>query len=271
MSATTAAATQTVTSADGTRIAYQKAGSGPPLLIVDGALCYRSFGPAAALASELQQHFTVYTYDRRGRGESGDTKPYSVQREVEDLQALITAAGGTVDMFGVSSGAALALEATTKVDGIAKLALYEAPFIVDDSHAPRLRFAETLDAFIAKDDRSGALKYFMKTVGAPSIMVTIMSLTPPWRKLKAVAHTLPYDAGVLGDLGEGRPLPARRWPAATMPVLVFVGGKSPEVMHSAQKAIADQLPDAALVTLPGQTHMVKAPVVAPKLIEFFGK
>ena len=270
MTTATAPATQHVTSADGTRIAYQKAGSGPPLLVVDGALCYRSFGPAAGLVNALRDKFTVYTYDRRGRGESGDAKPYSVDREIEDIAALIGAAGGSVNVFAMSSGAALALEAASRLDGIAKLAIYEAPFIVDDSHEPRVGFQETLDDLIAKDDRSGALKYFMKTVGAPSIMVTIMSLTPPWKKLKSVAHTLPYDARVLGDRGLGKPLPANSWPGATMPVLAFVGGKSPKVMHTAQQAIVDQLPNAKLVNLPGQTHMVKAPVVAPHLIEFYG-
>ena len=267
---TTATATRTVTSADGTTIAYQKDGSGPALLVVDGAMCHRSFGPAAPLAKALQDKFTVYTYDRRGRGESGDTVPYSVDREVEDIAALVAAAGGSVNVFAMSSGAALALEAASKLDGIAKLAIYEAPFIVDDSHPPRVGFQDTLDEHIARDDRSGALKFFMKTVGAPSIMVAIMSLTPPWKKLKAVAHTLPYDARVLGDRGLGKPLPANAWPGAKMPVLAFVGGKSPKVMHTAQQAIVDQLPDARLVELPGQTHMVKAPVVAPHLVEFYG-
>jgi pimeloyl-ACP methyl ester carboxylesterase len=270
MTTTTAPVTQTVTSADGTKIAYEKAGSGPALLVVDGAMCYRSFGPAAALAKQLQDRFTVYTYDRRGRGESGDTKPYSVHREIEDIAALIGAAGGSVNVFAMSSGAALSLEAASKLDGIEKLAIYEAPFIVDDTHPPRVGFQETLDEHIAKNDRSGALKFFMKTVGAPSIMVAVMSLTPPWKKLKAVAHTLPYDARVVGDRGLGHPLPPNAWPGATMPVLAFIGGKSPKVMHNAQQAIVDQLPDASLVELPGQTHMVKAPVVAPHLSQFYG-
>lgn len=267
---TTATTTRTVTSADGTKIAYQQAGSGPALLVVDGAMCYRAFGPAAGLTKGLQDKFTVYTYDRRGRGESGDAKSYSVEREIEDLAALIEAAGGSVNVFAMSSGAALALEAANKLDGIKKLAIYEIPFIVDDTHPPRVGFQETLEAHIAKDDRSGAVKYFLTTVGAPAIMVTIMSLTPPWKKLKGVAHTLPYDARVLGDRGLGHPLPANAWPGARMPVLAFVGGKSPKVMHNAQQAIVDQLPDAKLVELPGQTHMVKAPVVTPHLVEFYG-
>jgi pimeloyl-ACP methyl ester carboxylesterase len=271
MTTTTAPTTQTVTSADGTRIAYQKAGSGPPLILVDGALCYRAFGPASRFEKELLNDFTVYTYDRRGRGESTNTAPYSVDREIEDIQALIQAAGGSVYLFGQSSGAALALEAANKLGGIEKLATYEAPYVVDAAEPPSADFQETLDTKIAADDRAGALKYFMKTVGTPGFVVTLVSLTPPWKKMKGVAHTLPYDARILGDHRSGKPLPAGTWPTLTTPTLVMVGSKSPAVMHNAQKAIASALPSSTYEVLEGQTHMVKAPVIAPKLTEFFTK
>src|SRR5262245_54767576 len=126
----------TVQSKDGTTIAYDRAGNGPALILVDGAMCYRAFGPSRDLAPRLTQWFTVYIYDRRGRGESGDTQPYSTDREVEDLEALIGVAGGHAMLYGVSSGAALALDTASKVRGVDKLILYEAPFIVDDSREP---------------------------------------------------------------------------------------------------------------------------------------
>ena len=126
----------TIRSADGTAIAYTQAGQGPPLVLVDGALCSRSFGPMPKLAAQLTPHFTVYTYDRRGRGASGDTKPYAVDREVEDIEALAALAGGTVLVHGTSSGSALALEAARRIPAIGKLAVYEPPFIVDNSRTP---------------------------------------------------------------------------------------------------------------------------------------
>jgi pimeloyl-ACP methyl ester carboxylesterase len=261
----------TLTSHDGTAIGYDRTGSGPPVILVDGALCYRDFGPAKPLAALLAEHFTVYTYDRRGRGESGDTKPYAVEREVEDLDAVIKEAGGSAFVYGISSGAALALETAARSSGVAKLAVYEAPFIVDDTHPARpADYLERLEALIADDRRSDALRMFMRTVGAPSAMVAVMRVMPAWRKLKGVAHTLPYDFHVLGDTGSGKPLPAGRWDTATIPTLVMDGGKSPQWMRNAMRSLAGVLPDARYRTLPGQTHMLKPQAVAPALVEFFG-
>ncbi len=262
--------TQTVISKDGTSIAYQMVGAGQPLLLVDGALCHRGFGPSGKLAAALAPSFTVITYDRRGRGESGDTQPYAVEREVEDIEALIAEVGGSAYAYGISSGAALALEAANRLTGITKLALYEAPFIVDDTHPARpADYLARMDGLIAADRRGDALKVFMKTAGAPAIAVTMMRLTPAWKKLKAVAHTLPYDFRVLGDTGSGSPLPAQRWGAVTMPVLVAAGGESPAWMANAMRALADLLPGAQHRTLQGQTHLVKAQAIAPVLVEFF--
>ncbi|SDT66678.1 alpha/beta fold hydrolase [Jiangella sp. DSM 45060] len=261
----------TVTSADGTVIAYSKAGSGPPLVLVDGALCYRDFGPMSGLADALASSFTVYTYDRRGRGESGDTAPYAVEREAEDLEALIAAAGGEAFVYGVSSGAALALETAKRPgSGITKLALYELPAIIDDTAKPwPSDLLARTDALVAAGRRGDVVKLFMKTVGAPAVAIAMMRLTPVWKKLKAVAHTIPNDFRVLGDTGYGKPFPADRWSAVAQPALVMDGGKSPEYMRGSQRRLAEVLPNAQHRTLPGQTHMVKAAVHAPVLAEYF--
>jgi pimeloyl-ACP methyl ester carboxylesterase len=259
----------TVTSADGTTIAYETLGTGPELILVDGALCYRDFGPARGLAAALADTYTVYIYDRRGRGASGDSPPWSARREIDDIEAILQAAGGTAYLFGASSGAVLAADAANALPGITKLALYEPPFIVDATHEPRpAEFIPDTEALIARGDRSGALKKFMGHVGMPGFMLAVMPLTPPWRKLKAVAHTLPYDLRILGDTGRGVPLDPARWAGATMPATVMDGGKSPGYMRNAAHAMAEALPKAAYRTLPGQTHMVKAGVLAPALKEF---
>ena len=254
----------TAHSADGTAIAYEAAGHGPALILVDGALCQRAMGPSRPLAKLLAEHFTVLTYDRRGRGDSGDTAPYSVDREVEDLAALIEAAGGSAHLFGASSGAVLALEAAAHGLAVESLVLYEPPLIVDDSRAPMgAAYTEPLAAAIAEDRRGDAVKLFMRQVGVPAPILAAMRLMPVWRKLTAVAHTLPYDAAVMGDTQCGRPLPAERWAGVTARTLVAVGGKSPAWLQKAGHALADLLPDAQSRTLDGQTHMVKAKVVAP--------
>ena len=262
--------TTTATSKDGTVIAYERTGSGPAVILVDGALCYRGSGPARPLAAALAGHFTVYTYDRRGRGESGNTLPYAVDREVEDLAAVLEAAGGTAHLYGISSGAALSLEAANVLSGFVSLALYEFPTAVDSSGPVRpADYIPTMDALIAADKRGATLKMFMRTVGVPTPVLLVMQLLPVWSKLKRVAHTLPYDMRVLGDTGSGRPLPTDRWTSATLPTLAMDGGKSPQSMRDGMRQLADILPDSDYRTLPGQTHMLKPDAVAPVLTEFF--
>ena len=259
----------TVTSKDGTPIAYETLGSGPALILVDGAMCYRDFGPARGLAAALADTFTVYLYDRRGRGESGNTLPSSEDREIDDLAAVLTAAGGEAALLGTSSGAVLAADAAAKLPGITRLALYEPPFIVDKTREPREEsFVPDTEAMIARDDRSGALKKFMKHVGMPAAMVHIMALTPPWKKLKAVAPTLPYDLHILGDTGRGVPLDPARWSAVGVPALVMDGGKSPQYMRNAARALSEALPKAEYRTIPGQTHIIKATALAPSIKQF---
>ena len=260
----------TVRSADGTAIGYTRAGQGPPLILVDGALCSRSFGPMPKLAEQLTPHFTVYTYDRRGRGASGDTKPYTPDREVEDIEALAALAGESVYLHGTSSGAALALEAAKHIRSIAKLAVYEPPFIVDDTRTPMPDdWLPRLENLVADGRQGDAVKMFMRFVGTPAIFTAVMPLTPVWGKLKAAAPTLPYDITIMHEHQRGRPLTSAEWAAVKVPTLVAAGGKSPAWMANGTRALAEALPDTAYRTLPGQNHMVKAQVIAPVLTEFF--
>ena len=270
MTTTTTSGTRFVTSADGTRIAYEVSGSGPALVLVDGALCRRSFGPSRPTAEALSGSFTVHAYDRRGRGQSGaGESPHSLERELEDLRAVVDAAGGRVSLFGVSSGAAIALEAVRSGLRVERLVAYEAPFILDGTHPPYdPRLPERMQELVDTGRRGDAVRLFMRIVGAPATMVAIMRLTPVWRRLTAVAHTLPYDLAIVRPHGQGRPLPDGYYDAVTLPVLVMAGGKSPDYMRNAQAEIAEAVPDGRIEVLPGQTHMVKPKVVAPLVSEF---
>jgi pimeloyl-ACP methyl ester carboxylesterase len=263
---------ETVASKDGTRIAYQHAGDGPPLILVDGALSSRSGSLNTPLAALLASQFTVYTYDRRGRGDSGDNPPYAVEREIEDIDALIDAAGGSVALFGISSGAVLALDAAARHPAkVTKVAVYEPPFIVDGSHAAMTPdYLNRLAGHVSAGRDSDAVKMFLtEGTDVPGWVVTLMSFLPMWKRLKALAHTLPYDAIVMVGTQSGGPLPADRWASLTAPTLVVDGGKSPAWMRNGVKALAELLPHAEHVTLAGQTHIVKPAVLAPVLGEFF--
>ena len=260
-----------VRSQDGTLIAYERSGDGPPVILVDGALCSRKMGPMGPLAALLADRFTVYRYDRRGRGESEDTQPYAVEREVEDIAALIDVAGAPVRVFGASSGAALALEAANGGLAISRLALYEAPFIVDNTRTPLLEdYRAGLTRCLSENRRGDAVAHFMKAVGVPAPFVFLMRLMPMFSKLKAVAHTLPYDFAIVADHQRGQALPKDRWTFAG-PILVGVGGKSPAWIRNAMESLANVLPNAELRPLAGQTHMVSEKSLAPLLIDFFAE
>jgi pimeloyl-ACP methyl ester carboxylesterase len=258
----------TVVSSDGTTIAYEVTGSGPPLVIVDGAMCYRASGPSGPLAAELARDFTVYTYDRRGRGESSNAEA-TVAREVEDLAAVVKEAGGTAHLVGVSSGVLLAVEAANSGVGATKLALYEPPLIVDDTHAPAPSSAlADMRRLIAQDRRGDAVTAFMRSVDVPGFGIAMMKLLPVWKKLKGVAHTLPNDLALVEGMRQGEPLPNDRWTAVTMPTMVADGGKSPAYMRHSAAALAAALPNASYQTVPGLTHIIKAKVLAPVLRDF---
>jgi pimeloyl-ACP methyl ester carboxylesterase len=258
-----------VLSQDGTAIAFDRIGKGPPVILVDGALCYRGMGQSGQLAKLLAPHFTVFTYDRRGRGASGDTAPYAVKREVEDIAALLSEAGGMAFVWGISSGAVLALEAANRLSGIKKVALYEAPFIVDNGRSTTERDWVRIGESVAADRRTDAVKLFLKSVGVPRIFVALMRLMPMWSKLKTIAHTLPYDGAIVQDHQRGKPLPVSRWASVTVPALVMDGGKSPAWMRHANRSLAASLPNAQYRTLEGQTHMLKPEAHAPLLVDFF--
>lgn len=260
----------TVQSKDGTRIAYTKAGDGPPLILVDGAACYRKFGPSTRLAKPLAGHFTVVTYDRRGRGDSGDNQPYAAEREIEDLQALIDHAGGSTHLFGVSSGAALALETAARGTGVSKLVLYEAPFTDDASRAAAAsEYSALLTRLLATGRRGNAVQLFLRRAGVPGVLITLMRILPVWSKLTAIAPTLAYDDAILRTVPPGQPLPAKRWTTVTIPVLCLAGGDSPAWLRDGMQALAHALPNAQYRALDGQTHVVKPNVHVPLLEEFF--
>jgi pimeloyl-ACP methyl ester carboxylesterase len=272
MSTTTRTQTRFATSADGTQIAYDVTGIGPALVIVEGAMCQRSMGVGKTLKDHLLDRFSVYCYDRRGRGESGPgATAYEVQREVEDLLAVLEAAGGKPFVFGASSGAALALEAARQGAPMERLAVYEAPFIVDDTRQPNdPALAERTRALVEEGRRGDAVKLFMRVVGAPRLMVAVMPLFPVWKQITGIAHTLPNDYAIVLPFQQGRPLPDGHFAQVSPETLVIAGGKSPAYMRNAQAAIAAQIPQSRLVTLPGQTHMVKAKATTPVLVEHFG-
>lgn len=262
----------TVTSRDGTQIAFDRSGAGPALILVGGAFQHRAIDPRTGrLAELLAPHVTVFHYDRRGRGDSGDTQPYAAEREVDDLAALIGIAGGSAFVFGMSSGAALALDAAAHGLAITKLALYEPPFIVDDSRPPVPReYVSQLDTLIAAGRRGDAVAYAMTTaVGLPAEAVASMREQPFWPAFEAVAHTLAYDGRVMGDTQSGRPLPRDRWASVTVPTLVIDGGASPAYQHAAVHALVGVLPHARRRALDDQTHDVAPEVLAPVLAEFF--
>lgn len=264
--------TSTVISKDGTEIAYTRIGSGPAIVLVDGALCYRGSSPNGPLAEELSKDFTVFTYDRRGRGESGDTRAYDIDREYEDLAAIAELAGGRPSVYGISSGAALSLGAVQHGLPVERLAVFEAPFVVDDTRPPLPAGLREHTQRLLDDGRRGtAVALFMRRgANLPAPVVTMMRVMPFWRRLKAVAHTLPYDYAALGDdTGRGEPLPAYRWKDIGVPVLVMAGGKSPVSMQNAMRELAGVVPGAAYRTLDRQTHVVKAEALAPVLREFF--
>ncbi len=261
--------TTTVTSADGTTIAYERTGDGPPLVVVDGALCHRGQGPSRPLAAELAGEFTVFTYDRRGRGESGESGEIALEREVEDIAALTKEAGGNPHLVGASSGAVLALEAANHGVGVGRVAMYEPPLIVDDTHRPLpADWVPRLDAMIAEGRTGDAVKEFMRFVDVPAFGIAIMRLLPVWSKLKRLAPTLRYDFAFMAGLQRGRPLPENRWSSVTQPVLVADGGKSPAWMHHGCRALTEALANPVHRTIPGQTHLVKATALAPVVREF---
>ncbi|ONI71577.1 alpha/beta hydrolase [Kribbella sp. ALI-6-A] len=255
-----------VTSADGTTIAFDRLGAGPAVVLVCGGSVDRmSNAPLAAL---LAEHFTVYNYDRRGRGDSGDAEVYAVEREFEDLDAIFAAAGGSACLYGTSSGAALALLATASGRPVERLALWEPPYILEGGRPrPPANTADIFRDFVAAGRRDAAAEFFMaEVVGLPAEFVAMAKQSPWWPAQEAIAHTLAYDATVMGDYS----VPVEAVRRVTVPTRVLTGGASWPWMVESNQAVAAELPDGSHGTLDGQEHNVDPAAMARALKEFFG-
>ena len=262
---------QTVTSKDGTTIAFDRAGSGPALVLVGGMFEQRAMDSETARLAALPllaQHFSVLHYDRRGRGDSTDTQPYAVQREIEDIEALIDAAGGSAFVFGISSGAALAFEAALALGGkVKKVALYEPPYNDDpDARQSWREFRKQLSIALAEGRHGDAVALFIMLVGASAEQAESLREYPMWPMWQAIAPTIAYDAAAVG---EDASVPAGRAAGLATPALVMDGSESFPFMHTSATALASAMPNARHRTLEGQTHEVAAAALAPVLIEFF--
>jgi len=259
----------TVRSKDGTTIVFDEQGDGPPLILVDGALTTRSSGSKPELVKLLAQRFTVCSYDRRGRGESGDTKPYAVLREIEDIDALIDEAGGSAFVYGHSSGGCLALDATVKLgDKVKMLAMYEAPYN-DDPEAQKAwgEYIKKLTEALTSGRRGDAVALFMAYVGTPAAQIEGMRHAPFWGGMEAIAPTLAYDhTAIMG--GDGS-IPIERAARIHVPTLVMTGGEGAPFMRETANTLSKAIPAAKLSTLDGQTHDPQPDSLAPVLVEFF--
>ncbi len=252
-------------SRDGTPLAYESTGRGPAVILVSGAMS--TGGTVAPLAVPLSDRFTVLVYDRRGRGESGDTAPYAVEREVEDLAALIDAAGSEACLYGISSGGALVLRAAASGLPVRRVAVYETPFadFVKDGAKERAEYTENLTAALAQGQRGDAVELFLRLVDMPDEMIQGARQSPMWPGMEAVAPSLAYDNAVLGDGLVPRDLLA----SVTVPVLAVAGGASPEWLQEATRAVAEAVPTGSYRSLEGQTHMVDPNALAPVLADYF--
>lgn len=264
---------KTAISRDGTVIAYEQSGSGPAVILVSAALADRSGN--RRLARYLSDRFTVINYDRRGRGASRNTSPYTIEKEVEDIEALVDASGGSAFLFGSSSGSVLALDGAAHLGTkVKKLYMFEPPFIVDSSRPPMDKtLSEAIERQVATGNRSEAVRlFFTKGMGIPSFGVTMMRLLiPGWSKMSAMANTIPYDLSILDGTQAGQPLPVERWKSASIPIRVTVGARSEPFFHSGAKGLAQILPSAQYQALAGLNHgaLLMAPAALGKDIEGF--
>lgn len=255
-----------VTSRDGTTIAFDRLGEGPAVVLVDGALSHRTLGPFARVADTLAADFTVFRYDRRGRGQSGDSPPYATAREVEDLEAVIGEAGGSASVCGASSGAALALEAAASGLAVAKLALYEPPFDVDSTDPEQEEaYVQRLEELLAAGRRGDAVEWFLSNSGVPVEALAEMRAQPEWPLFEAVAPTLAYDHAILGD----GTVPRERAARITAPTLVANGEASPDFFERAARATAAAIPGAQHRVLEGQARGQADPEALARMLKAF--
>lgn len=264
----------TVISKDGTKIAFDKVGSGPAIILINGAMSYRAFDPTLGqIATLLGKDFTVYNYDRRGRGESGNTEPFTKNREIEDVQALIDDAGGTAMLVGFSSGGAIALETAAVTPGVSRVVVYEVPFIVGEGRKPLEDYLGQTSKLAAAGKLDELMEYItVEVMGVPAEYIGDMKQDKNlWDSMSAVAPTITHDAAFMSAFMKGEPLPTGYWAKVKMPVLVIDGGASPRWMHDAAEALTEQLTDVRRVTLEGQTHAIDPSVLAPVVSDFFKK
>ena len=255
--------TTTVTSRDGTKIAVDVLGSGPAIVLVSGGSVDR--GSNAGLAEVLKGDFTVHNYDRRGRGDSGDTLPYAVEREIEDIEAVIAAAGGSAHLYGSSSGAGLALEAAAAGASVDRLILWEPPYNLDPAGRPPADSVEQLDRMVADGRREDAATFFMvDMVRMPAEFAAFARTQPWWPAQEAIAHTLAYDARVMGDYSVPTATAAR----VTVPTLILTGGASFPFFRPTAEALVAAMPDARSAVLPDQEHNVDPAILGPAIAAF---
>lgn len=255
--------TDTVQSADGTAIAYEAHGTGPVLVLVDGAMCFRDSGPMRGIAGAIGDRLRVVLYDRRGRGGSGDTAPYAVEREIEDLAAVIDAVGAPAALFGMSSGGALALRAATALDAVARVAVYEPPYMPEAAVAGAQAYTAELTDALDRGDRGAAVEAFLRRVGMPAQAVAGMRHSPAWGGMEALAPTLVYDDSAMGDSR------VPRFQPRGVEVLALAGGASPDFLQYGARAVAEAT-GGRFEVLDGQTHDIDPAAAAAALIAFAG-
>jgi pimeloyl-ACP methyl ester carboxylesterase len=256
---------KTIQSKDGTTLAYDVYGSGPALILISGATCFRSFEPVLYDAKVFAEEFTVYNYDRRGRGDSGNTLPYSIEREVEDIEAMIDAAGGTAYVYGHSSGAILALEAAMRLgDKVSKLVMYDLSYVHDEADQNEFKeLSQGLYALLDNDENEKAISLFLEGIGIPKEVIAGMQQSPQWATMIALAPTLAYDTTLASDLP-----PIERASRLTTPAQIIVGEESPATIHEVANQLIEAIPNVKYTKLAGQDHMANPEVVLPVLSSF---
>ena len=260
---------RTATSSDGTTLAYDVYGSGPALIYVTGASGFRKFFPIAADAKAFAKEFTVYSYDRRGRGDSGNTLPWAIEREIDDIEAIIDAAGGRANLYGHSSGAVLALEAALRLGPgkVRKAVLYDASYVNDETERVEYRhLVNRINALLRNGQNAKAMTSFLGGIGMPKVMVALLPVMPGWTTMKRLAPTLAYDMALTEELP-----PIERAGNVAVPIRIVVGEKSGDRLNSVATQLGDAAPGATVTQLAGQDHLVGAKALLPVLVDFLKK
>lgn len=255
-----------VISRDGTAIAFEKKGSGPPLIFITGAICHRKFQPIIDDTKILSKAFTVYNYDRRGRGDSGDTETYSVQSEVEDIEALIDSAGGSAYIYGHSSGAILAMETALKIPSkIKKIYIYDPPYVSNEKEYQEYQTTkEKIKTFLVEGKNSKAISEFLVSIGMPKIFTFFLPLTPGWKRTVQLAPTLLYDITLTENQA-----PVKKLAEIKVPICIAYGEESPNELKIVSNLLNQTIQSSELQSFPKQDHMVDTKILLPKMIQYF--